>query len=207
MNATRITVVRRRTLLIISLVVLLAIAVIISWKCSGWSTIVKVYNPTGFRADEVVPGSCWTGSLAAQRAGAFRCTADNSIYDPCFSTDSSVACPIGEPDKNKGVMLTLTEPLPTPPEAWENPPDLDNPQPWYMELAGGGICGVLTGTRPPDYPLGCTIPNKPQEAFNCSFPMPTAGHPDRYAAVCGTWQPETAQITDEQIYNVTKMWL
>ena len=207
MSATRITVVRRRTLLVVLLGILLTVVAVSMWMSSGWSTVIKIYDPTGFRADEVLSGSCWTGSLAAQRAGAFRCMADNSISDPCFSTNTSVACPMGDPAKNRGVLLNLTEPLPTPPEAWENPPDVDNPQPWYMELSGGGTCGTLTGTRPPDFPMGCTIPQMPETSFYCAFPVPIAGQPGRYATLCGTWEPETAQIIDGQIFNVTEMWL
>ncbi|NTU82566.1 MAG: hypothetical protein HGA45_24885 [Chloroflexales bacterium] len=91
------------------------------------------------------PGSCWTSSIAAARPDAWRCSAENAIFDPCFTTSDPqlVSC---EPDpvhQDPGVLLTLTEPLPTP----ETTSTSTSPWAWMVELADGSICTPFTGTR------------------------------------------------------------
>jgi hypothetical protein len=186
---------------------LLVVVATYVWKTSDQSTRIVIYNPAGFDATEEVSGNCFTGSIAAQRAGAFRCMADNSIYDPSFVTNNNaVAAPVGDPDKNEGVLIKLTEPLLQPPEAWENPPDPANPKPWYVQLTGGGVCGVLTGTRPPDFPLGCTIPSVTESAY-CMQPVPVAQRPTVYSTICGTYDESTRDIVNQKAYLIEEMWL
>jgi hypothetical protein len=204
-SPTRARSVRARTWLVAGVVVLLIAAIAICYRTgSVRTTKITIYQPTGFKATEEADGQCWTGSLAAPRAGAYRCAVGNSIFDPCFATNGAVACPVGDPAENQGLLIRLTEPLPTPPDAWENPPDPANPSPWDMRLLGGGYCGVLTGTRPPEFPLGCTIPEFPEGAL-CSMPVPLAHRAGIYATTCGVWNGE--ELLQPRIYFVTRMWL
>lgn len=178
-----------------------------AWLGGEVQTRIEIYNPAGFNATEEVNGTCFTGSIAAQRAGAFRCSAENSLFDPCFSVDGSVACPVGDPGRNEGVLIKLTSPLPQPPEAWENQPDPNNPQPWYLTLEGGGVCGVLTGTRPsPDFPLGCNIPNVDAPPY-CSEPILLEQSDGTYITVCGVFDNESREIINRRAYVVNEMWL
>lgn len=170
------------------------------------ATRIIIYEPTGFKAIEQAEGQCWTGSLAAPRAGAFRCSVGNAIHDPCFVSNGQVACPTGDPAVNEGVLIQLSKPLPAPPLAWENPPDPAHPFPWWVRLTGEGSCGVLTGTRLPDYPLGCRIPGAP-EGQVCTMPAPLAENPVAFATVCGIWSGTRGQVVDRQVYAVTEMWL
>lgn len=90
-----------------------------------------------------IDGSCWTGSIATDRPGAWRCKANESIYDPCFSVVSApkiVVCQ-DDPFGKQGVALQLTKPLP--PAQQTRCKDCV----WALELADGSTCTVAgTGT-------------------------------------------------------------
>lgn len=90
-----------------------------------------------------IKGSCWTGSIATDRPGAWRCTAGDMIYDPCFSVLSAPAIVVCEADpfQKLGVALQLTKPLPA--AAKTRCKDCV----WALELADGSTCTVAgTGT-------------------------------------------------------------
>jgi hypothetical protein len=94
-------------------------------------------------------GHCWTSSIASRRSDAYRCMVGNAIHDPCFTIDTkSVACPLN-PSTNTGLRITLTKPLPP-----SNAENVHNA--WTMQLAGGALCTIGTGTVIPDYPFYCT---------------------------------------------------
>ena len=97
MSATRITVVRRRTLLVVLLGILLTVVAVSMWMSSGWSTVIKIYDPTGFRADEVLSGSCWT-DRAAQELVLF--VAWPIIQLVIRVLHKHLSCPMGDPAKN-----------------------------------------------------------------------------------------------------------
>jgi hypothetical protein len=61
-------------------------------------------------------GSCWTGSIAAPVAGAYRCTVGNEISDPCLTADDgqTLVCGADPTTDEAGFQLNLTEPLPEP---------------------------------------------------------------------------------------------
>jgi hypothetical protein len=90
-----------------------------------------------------IEGSCWTGSIATDRPGAWRCTAKNMIYDPCFTVPgvpSIVVCK-DDPFAKQAVALKLINPLP--PEQKTRCKDCV----WALELADGSTCTVAgTGT-------------------------------------------------------------
>ncbi|HHW09866.1 MAG TPA: hypothetical protein GXX29_07825 [Firmicutes bacterium] len=208
MGPNRIAIIPRRVIWLGAALIVLA-AALAWWFWPDGATEIRIYSPAGFRALEIVEGRCWTGSLAAPRQGAFRCMSGNAIYDPCFDMGTDqVACPGGNPALNQGVLINLEEPLPGPPDAWENPPDLDDPVPWYVALAGGGECTVLTGTRLPDFPYGCRFEERADAPGGYGMqPLPLAGDPAKYATVGGFWDDETKDIVDRLVYLVRAMWL
>ena len=88
-------------------------------------------------------GECWTTSVAATVASAYRCRAGNTILDPCFAVTPrarTVACAA---DPWSAVeVLHLTSPLPT------GEPMGDGTRPWAVQLANGVRCVASTGTVP-----------------------------------------------------------
>ncbi len=87
-------------------------------------------------------GSCWTTSIASANGKAWRCTVDNSIYDPCFEIDKNkLVCGIDPETTQGGFVLNLTKALP-PRE------DLSTSDRfyWIVKLANGTKCWLITGT-------------------------------------------------------------
>jgi hypothetical protein len=116
-------------------------------------TKVLVYQPwlesgglsPDVKAVETVSGSCFTQSIAAARADAYRCTSGNDLYDPCFASDwvgtpRQVACPdlAAGHDVNKVLVIDLTQDLPTPPAN-------SSRTVWLMVLKNGQACSANTG--------------------------------------------------------------
>ena len=78
------------------------------------STQVIVFHPEGVPTQERT-GSCWSTSNVLNRVDAWRCIADNSIYDPCFSipgNSQAVICDTSPLSDSTGFKLNLTESLP-----------------------------------------------------------------------------------------------
>ncbi len=89
-------------------------------------------------------GECWTESIAASRAGAWRCMVDNEIYDPCFSRrdlSNAVICDANPAKATAGFILKLSKPLP---EQSSNVAVYSRP--WLVKLADGATCEIETGT-------------------------------------------------------------
>ena len=78
------------------------------------STQVIVFHPEGVPAQEGT-GSCSSASDVLNRRDAWRCIADNSIYDPCFSipgNNQAVICDTSPLSDSTGLKLNLTGSLP-----------------------------------------------------------------------------------------------
>jgi hypothetical protein len=99
-------------------------------------------------------GYCFSGSAAADRRDAWRCTSGDLLADPCFSARAksrSVVCPEA-PWSHRALLLKLTRPLP---RALANHPRPSlKAQPWAIELADGrralyssGATDALEGQR------------------------------------------------------------
>jgi len=108
-------------------------------------TAVHTFQPALPAHGKVVEGSCWTGSLAVARSGAWRCTVGNEIHDPCFTTSvgpGELVCDADPVSGESGFTLKLTQPL----------PDAGNTakkgSPWVVQLANGAVCRPYTGTMP-----------------------------------------------------------
>ena len=104
------------------------------------ATRIVVFHPKG-AAGATVKGNCaMGGSLAVQRADAWRCIVGNAIYDPCFSAGAhatSVICG-ATPTKPVGIRVSLPGPLPT-------HEHVAGSQAWILQLGDGTTCGFLTG--------------------------------------------------------------
>lgn len=115
-------------------------------------TEAGVYMPfsaSGRSAVEVksmIRGHCWTGSLAVNHRGAWRCVSANLIYDPCFSSPDAkgiVLCPSSGPWSSSGVEIKLTSKLPV---MYENKrvPSTSG-LPWALVTVAGWKCRLATG--------------------------------------------------------------
>jgi len=116
---------------------------------------LRAWQPTGFQASSTRAGSCTQPSVAAPRAGAFRCTLAGGVLDPCFALPGSqAACPAGDPGAQSGVAVSLPGPLPAGSGLAPSPA-----RAWAFTLEGGGFCTLQPGSAlPPDHPYSCTLP-------------------------------------------------
>jgi hypothetical protein len=108
---------------------------------SSESTQVIVFQPEGVPAQERT-GSCWSASDVLNRVDAWRCMADNSIYDPCFSipgNSQGVICDTSPLSDRPGFKLNLTESLPA--RGTISPVKFA----WAFELADGTNCIFVGG--------------------------------------------------------------
>ena len=94
-------------------------------------------------------GDCWTTSLVDfENAYAWRCTAGNDIYDPCFATPGAsdvqhVACPT---TRFSGVyLLNLSSHL----AESSTPRTSGGTYVWYIVLSNGQGCSRFDGAGPP----------------------------------------------------------
>jgi len=105
------------------------------------STQVIVFHPEGVPTQERT-GSCWSTSDVLNRVDAWRCSADNSIYDPCFSipgNSQAVICDTSPLSDSTGFKLNLTESLPA--RGTVSPVK----SAWAFELADGTNCIFMGG--------------------------------------------------------------
>lgn len=105
------------------------------------STQVIVIHPEGVPTQERT-GSCWSTSNVLNRVDAWRCIADNSIYDPCFSIPGNsqvVICDTSPLSDSTGFKLNLTESLPA--RGTVSPVK----SAWVFELADGTNCIFMGG--------------------------------------------------------------
>jgi hypothetical protein len=103
-------------------------------------TQIIVYQPPTITT-QTMSGSCWTLSIASPRAGAWRCSSNSRIYDPCFSPQDEtgyVICTTLPLRELQGSRMNLTQPLPdiTPPSQL--------PVVLALELDDGTTCQFLT---------------------------------------------------------------
>lgn len=115
-------------------------------------TVIKTFSAYRANGDLALPvadvatGNCWTASVAAPSAGAYRCIAGNAILDPCFapahpSTPLEVTC-VADPWSDAQVVR-VTGALPEPPSTGRGAT-----RPWAIQLANGVRCVAATGTVP-----------------------------------------------------------
>jgi hypothetical protein len=114
-------------------------------------TVVKTFRAYSGNGDlsvqvaDVATGSCWTTSIATPVPGAYRCIAQDRIYDPCFAPAHAVrpiqvAC-VPAPWSDAEV-LRLAGGLPS------GAPLPGTARPWAIQLRNGARCVAVTGTVP-----------------------------------------------------------
>ena len=131
-------------------------------------TNVIKFAPPETLPTETESGNCWTNSIGALRADAWRCMVGNSISDPCFETSQTgiVFCQT-DPTAETSFLIKLTKPLP----AAQLPANVPDNWAWFLTLKDGTKCSPFTGTRPIFNPgpnaqvgyYGCTSADKTQE--------------------------------------------
>lgn len=164
------------------------------------TTEVIAYVPPDVPRDEC-SGSCWTGSIAAPRGGAWRCMVGNAIFDPCFVLGPDVVCGADPAGAKPGFRLVLEKPLPPAGSAFAEPGTG-----WLIRLADGRICNRATGAR------GMVAGR--MTTYYC-----TSKNPDESAAVLGelktgeVWTAEIAvmeriswSIKERKVVPVVRVW-
>lgn len=173
------------------------------------ATLVTAWQPTGFQATATAAGTCFSASIAAPRAGAYRCMVGNAILDPCFLLPGggAVVCPQGDPAKEQGMRITLDGSLPQASSAAPSPA-----HPWLFTLWDGGTCGAETGTLlSASHTFDCLIPataTAPQQSVYCT--APTAAGP-LYTVECAALSAQRApdgapQLGPDTQHDVARMW-
>jgi hypothetical protein len=85
-------------------------------------TKTTIFNPFTYsgkpasHVDKTLRGYCWTGSLASDRADAWRCMVGNEIIDPCFSSAKAggiVLCSANGSWSSSLLEVELTKKLPS----------------------------------------------------------------------------------------------
>lgn len=118
-------------------------------------TIVKIWTPLtlsgkpapGLKISKVVSGSCWEGSLSINDPNAWRCTSQNTIYDPCWVNETgTIAYYAPYPWSHTAIKIQLTKPLPYSLSNTGKPMTG-----WALQLANGQNCVVSTGGGLPIY--------------------------------------------------------
>jgi hypothetical protein len=174
---------------------LMGVSVVVSASlAAAGHTQVIVYHPTHMTVTKTVQGSCWEGSIAANRSDAFRCMAGNAISDPCFVRDAkSVACP-DIPTSDTGIVIKLTQALPANPTSGPETP-------WAMSLESNVRCRAGTGTIVPGFPYYCS------SSLVCA--VPAAGpDPGAFYSDCGVGESSASgpQVKSKKRYAVTTLW-
>jgi hypothetical protein len=129
---------------------------------------------TGSTVGKTARGYCWEGSIADDRADAWRCFLGNYILDPCFSNGASfrrfVLC--APSPWSRLVKLRLTKRLPLALGNHVRGRPTEHP-PWAIKLAGGLRCVAVTGATSAIAGLGLD--------YSCSNGGLLAGRPHRKA--------------------------
>jgi hypothetical protein len=158
------------------------------------ATQVIDYHPTHMKVTSTISGSCWEGSIAANRSDAFRCMTGNAINDPCFLRDAtSVACP-DIPSADRGLVIKLTKPLPA------NP--VSGPEtPWAMSLEANVRCRLGTGTVIPGFLYYCSA------SLVCAVPV-AGPQPGEFFAECGFGESSSSgpRVVSRKRYAVRTLW-
>jgi hypothetical protein len=105
----------------------------------------------GIQVTDRVSGKCFASSAASPtRPDAWRCSAGNSILDPCYQRimgdEKQLACPVEGPWSQKVILLTLTDAVPSEPHKETS---RETTLPWAMELGNGQRCSLFTGATAP----------------------------------------------------------
>lgn len=133
-------------------------------------------------------GSCWAHSRATSRPDAWRCSARDDVYDPCFeglARADEVAC-AETPFSTSIVLIRLGKPLPASSKSFARWLEHKG-VPWGLRLAGGDKCVYVTGAS---YLIAGKRLN-----YACERSGWVAGVPDR---AVGLWTVQTVSAPGEK---------
>ncbi len=108
-------------------------------KSLNTNTYYYTNTNTDINETNLQKANCWSTSMNSNRSDSYRCSVDNSIYDPCFDVPFSIsviACP-SEPYENNPEYFKI-----------ESRPRSDvkvDESPWYIILDNNQECGYLSG--------------------------------------------------------------
>jgi len=173
------------------------------------------------REELAVDGECWTGSIGSGRPGAYRCSDQDFIRDPCFHArpfdldpQSYVTCPgdptddtddivlradftkyiQGEQDEDEQMRRRGITPAP--------PPDA---RVWFFRTTDGIKCYRLTGTVPPaargGTPFGC--------ANDGSLPVGGSLYcfePEEQEPFWTTRCTDISRTSEERSHHIEQVW-
>ena len=107
-------------------------------------TRVVRYSPPSTLPDQTKPGECQMSLAAGYRGDAFRCTADNATYDPCFATAKSghVLCDVDPRKASSGTLVRAVMP-----DAPTTDSNSARNRAWLFELTDGTLCRPLLDNR------------------------------------------------------------
>jgi hypothetical protein len=159
-------------------------------------TLLQLFAPyrpgglvSGLRVEGQVNGYCSGGSeTLLGRPDAWRCMANNRIYDPCFAADSTDTAPLActdDPWSGAVTLLTLTAPLP---RDRANTAAGTTRNPWALQLANGARCQLIIGAS-------ATVAGMRIGAA-CSDGTQIVGDPDRSA---GRWRVYILRDSDPSL--------
>lgn len=128
--------------------VLLIVLIFYSFLAAADDTVLKLYRPFGNGADAPVvtkklQGRCDMQSHLILREDAWRCHAEGTTFDPCFTKtgmkQTSVVCPLS-PWSTENIQINLASPLNN-----EDHQSLDMSRtfPWGIELVNGDRCQAV----------------------------------------------------------------
>ena len=125
-------------------------AILISTPLMAQETDLRLYRPFTETTKQLpittiskLIGKCNAQSILIQREDAWRCMADEKVYDPCFvqpfGSHLKALC-IESPWSNKGIEMTVTIPLDN---NQHEHLDMSRTYPWAVELIGGEKCHAI----------------------------------------------------------------
>lgn len=148
------------------------------------------------------PGFCFGSSLTVpNRSDAWRCSAADQLYDPCFSVDAEVIVCGADPSREmNGFQLELTAPLPGHDEAPSSPGSTDG---WMIKLTDETICTYATG--------GTVVVDGKRANYACGdsrWIMGSLTRSDQWTAQVASLTPTDAgwRVEDTRIVGVSVVW-
>lgn len=129
--------------------------ILFSFSTVAQDTVLKLYRPFGDFIEQAAPsvkktlsGECYSQSRIILREDAWRCSAEGTIYDPCFvrsgKNKTEALCP-QSPWVGDSIQIMVKYPLEN--EHNKNL-DMSRAYPWAIELTNGEYCqGIYTEKR------------------------------------------------------------
>jgi hypothetical protein len=132
--------------------VLLILLIFYSFLVSADDTVLKLYRPFGdgshaLKITKQLQGRCDMQSHLILREDAWRCQAQGTTFDPCFTKvgtkQTSVLCP-SSPWSTENVQINLASPLNN---EEHQVLDMSRTFPWGIELINGDRCQAVEATE------------------------------------------------------------